>query len=434
MGLSKIKGLHIDGRKEITEHSDVVSYLNPKFVYFPIVSGPTIYKPLVNVGDHVLKGQPILSRTDRFAHKVTSSVSGTVTSVNKKMWHPMGRMVEMVEIENDFEEKTIESWGKELPVVDREHIVQAMIDGGIVGLGGAGFPTFAKYQVAVDLDYVIVNAAECEPYITCDYKMIMTHCEVLLRGIEYAMKASGASHAFIAIKKSHPDAIQVIKETNTNPNISLCILDDVYPAGWEKYIVEKITHKTYSRLPSEVGCVVNNVQTLISLASMVEKGMPLVERLVTFSGEGFENPTNVWVKVGTLISDVIDNVIKYKPEFSAQSYFVVGGPMTGRSIMFDNVVITPAVGSVLTFEKGKEESNNCIGCGKCAENCPAHLTPTEIKEALTSNDTDALGKLCVFNCVQCGLCSYVCPSRVEMTEYMAKAKDAYNKAQALKRK
>ena len=167
MILRKIKGLHIDGRKEMSLQSEIIPFLNPKFVYFPTVSGNVIYKPVVSVGEKVLKGQVILQRTDRFAHPVCSSVSGEVTAV-KKMWHPFGKMVEMLEIKNDFEEKTVESWGQPLTELTKETIVKRVQEAGIVGLGGARFPTFVKYQPVLDIHTLIVNAAECEPYLTCD--------------------------------------------------------------------------------------------------------------------------------------------------------------------------------------------------------------------------------------------------------------------------
>lgn len=431
MLFKKIRGIHIDGRKEMSTSSDIVPFLNPKFIYLP-TTGNIAYKPLVNVGDKVLKGQVVLEREGRFGHPVCSPVSGEVTAI-KKMWHPMGRMVEMLEIANDGEETTTEEWGKPLEEITKDNIIERVKRAGIVGLGGAGFPTYVKYLPINPAEVVLINAAECEPYITADYMLIKTETEKLMRGIEYIMIATGAKVAKIAIKKTKIPAIKVLEEAVVNhPNISVLLLDDVYPAGWERYIVEHATGRTYNALPSEVGAVVNNVQTSIAVCESVENNIPLVEKIVTLTGEGLVSPCNVRVKIGTKISDIIPTIGGYQEDLD-KAYFIAGGPMTGKSIMFDDLVITNSLGSVIV-KPNQDHVNNpsCMGCGKCAEACPAFLTPTEIKAAHEAGDMNALNHLNTMKCVQCGLCSYVCPSRVEITEAVGKAKDALAKANALK--
>lgn len=432
MLFKQIRGLHINGRKEMSVKNGVVSFLNPKCVYFPTVVGNTIYTPLVEVGDDVLKGQPILERPGRFGHPICSSVSGKVTS-KKKMWHSSGKMVEMLEITNDGNESTVENYGEKLEVLTKEGIIERIKNAGIVGMGGAGFPTYVKYLPVKSAEILIINAVECEPYITADYTLILTEVEKLMRGIEYMMIACGAKKAAIAIKKTKKTAIEVLNEAvKTHENISVFLLNDVYPAGWERYVVEHVTGKTYAGLPSEAGAVVNNVQTAISVCEAVEENKPLIEKVVTFTGEGLVMPCNVRVKIGTKVSDVIAEIGGYVENLDS-AYFIAGGPMTGKSIMFDELVITNSLGSIIV-KKNEDHQNNpsCMGCGKCAEACPAFLTPTEIKAAFDNNDINALNQLNVMKCVQCGLCSYVCPSRVDITEIVGKAKDATAKANALK--
>lgn len=428
MILKKIKGVHLNGHKAMSLNQPINNYLSPNKIYLPIVNGNIIQTKLVEVGQNVLMGQKVLMREGRFGHPVCSPVSGKVTNI-VKMWHSCGKMVEMIEITNDMSERKVEDFGKPLENLTKENIIERIKNAGIVGLGGAGFPTYIKYQPEANAEVLIINAAECEPYITADYVLIKEKTQELIQGIKYMMIACGAKNAKIAIKKSKKEAIEVLNTALTNePEIELFLLKDVYPAGWEKFIVEAVVKKTYNSLPSEVGAVVNNVQTAIAVCEAVEQNKPLIEKVVTITGDGILNPQNVRVKIGTVVEDVIKTIGGYTQDMGP-AYFIAGGPMTGRSIMFDNLVITSNLGSVIVKKKDEHQDNPaCLGCGKCSEKCPAHLTPTEIKNAFEASDEIALAKLHAEKCVQCGLCSYVCPSRIEMTEYVGKAKDFLAKA------
>ncbi len=432
MLFTQIRALYIDGRKEMSTNNEDISFLNPKCVYFPTSAGDVVYSPLVEVGDEVLKGQPILERIGRFGHPICSPVSGTVTA-KKKMWHQIGKMVEMLEITNNGKEETVPSWGEKLEELTKDKIVERIKNAGIVGLGGAGFPTYVKYLPVKPADVVIINAVECEPYITTDYAMILKRADAVMRGIEYLMIASGAPKAVIAVKKTKKPDIEALEAViGDHPNISLYLDKDDFIAGWERYIVEHIMKKTYNTLPSEIGVVVNNVKTVIAVCDAVEKNIPLIEKMVTFTGEGLAKPCNVMVKIGTKASDVIAEIGGYA-EGLENAYFIAGGPMMGKSIMFDDLVITENLGCILVKPNTDHQNNpSCMGCGKCSEVCPAFLTPTEIKVALDNNDMDALNQLNTLKCIQCGSCSYVCPSRVDITEVVGKAKEALKKANALK--
>lgn len=426
MAFNKIKTLYINGRKNLTSNNEVIDFLNPKYIYIPL-KGNVNFLPTVKVGDVVLKGQVVANRNDRFPHPIHSSVSGKVTGI-KKMWHSSGKMVEFLEIENDYLETSCYIENK-YDSLSKEEIIEIIKNAGIVGMGGAGFPTYAKYSSNKQVDVIIINGAECEPYITSDYALLKNDTSTILRGIKYLMKASNASKAVIAIKKNKKELISILSDAiNEFEGISLFLLKDVYPAGWEKYIVTKVTKKNYDGLPINVGAIVNNVHTAYSVAKAVEEGEPLIERIVTLSGEGLKKPSNIRVKVGTSIEEVIEFLGGYAEEFT-EGYMIAGGPMTGKSIMLENLVITPELGSVLIIpKKQKQKELSCLGCGNCSTNCPVLLTPTEIKLAFEHNDIELLKKLNVNNCIQCGLCSYVCPSRIEMTEYVGKAKVAVAKA------
>ena len=275
----------------------IQTYLDPEYVYVPLIAGSTKLKPIVSAGDNVLKGQVVALREDRFAHPVHSPVSGTVVGV-KKVWHPIARMVEMLEIKNDFQETAVEDYGKPLTELTKENIIDRVKNCGIVGLGGAGFPTYVKYLPNKPADVVLINAAECEPYITADAVLIQNFADKLIRGIRYIMIATGAPKAQIAIKRTKQALIAHLNsKLAESKEISLLLLPDVYPAGWEKYIVERALNKTYNGLPSEVGAVVNNVATTIAVCDAVEENKPLIEKVVTVTGEGIKKPQNFMIKI-----------------------------------------------------------------------------------------------------------------------------------------
>lgn len=425
MFFRKSKGLHISefpGHKELSLHVEPSEFNKPEYVYIPLVEGGAPCDCLVKIGDKVKVGQSVAQKTGRFGLPLHSSISGEVMSVDKKMWHSSGKMVPMIEIKNDFLD-TLDPSIKPNNVdeLTSEDIANIARECGIVGLGGSGFPTFVKYQPQNPISTVIVNAVECEPYLTADYTLVKTRTDDLIRGIKYAMKATGAHEAYIAIKKNKLEAIQILTEHIAEENIKVFPVQDVYPAGWEKFFVQRIMNKTYKSLPSEVGAVVNNVATLVALTDAVENNMPLTTKLVTFTGEGLERPQNVYVKIGALTNDVIANIGGYKEGKDLQ--FVAGGLMTGGSLMFDSLVINRSLGSVIVHEIPKAApSLACMGCGKCVVNCPVFLSPIEIKRALDAKNEEKLAELKADKCIACGLCSYICPSRIELTEATTKAR------------
>lgn len=421
----KSKSLHISeypGHKDLSLQVGPSEFLNPEFIYIPLVEGGTPCECLVKVGEKVKVGQVVAMKSGRFGLPLHSSVSGEVTAIDKKMWHSSGMMVQMIEIKNDFNE-TLDPSIKpnDVASLTKEDIIRIAKDCGIVGLGGSGFPTYVKYQAPTPITTFIVNAVECEPFLTADYTLVKTQTKKLINGIKYAMKATGASNAYIAIKENKVEAIKILNENIADQNIKVFTLKDVYPAGWEKYIVQQITKRTYKALPSEVGVVLNNVATLVALSEAVENNMPLVKKLVTFTGKGLKHPQNVYVKIGAKTNDVIANIGGYEPNLDLQ--FIAGGLMTGNAIMFDSLVINRALGSIIVLPQPKQAPLlPCLGCGKCCANCPVFLSLIEIKRVLDAKNNDKLAELRADKCIQCGLCSYVCPSRIELTEATSKAR------------
>lgn len=426
MILQKAKGIRIDGRKAMSKELPLQEVLNPKFVYIHLLRQTETLKRLVEVGETVKIGQVIALREGWGPLPIHASVSGKVTAI-KKVWHSSGKMVDAIEIENDMQNTMDDSVQTEQhpESLTKEQLVEKMKMAGLSGLGGAGFPTFVKYQSKLPIDTVIINAVECEPYITSDYMMIHLYPEKLLKGLSYMMKAVGATKGVVAYKKYNQHIADDLQPfLGQYPMISLYPTDDVYPAGWEKYLVQQITKKTYASLPSEANTIVNNAQTAIFYADMVEENLPLIRRGITITGEGIQRPQNFLVPIGTAVKDLIALCGGYTEGLDpAKAHYIAGGPMTGRAILIDDLIVNDTLGAVIV----KPMPNNlpaveCMGCGKCADACPVYLTPTEIWHASERGDVDAVKKLKANKCIGCGLCSYVCPSRIEITDFVDKAK------------
>lgn len=418
----KVHGIKLHGKKRLSIKNPIENALNPNVVYFPLESNGILYKKVVEIGTRVLMGQPILYREDRYAHPVCSSVSGTVSDI-KKMLHPNGKIVEMLEITNDFKEETFYNACSNVDL-SRDEIVNRVKNAGIVGLGGAGFPTYVKYLPKQNANLIIINAAECEPYITCDFVSILENADKLIRGLKYIMKVNGAKRGVIAIKKAKVEAVELLSEKLKNEkNITLFLLKDKYPVGWEKHIVERVTKKTYAALPREIGVIVNNVQTAISVCEAIEENKPLIEKVITVSGEGINEPKNLRIKIGTKFSTLLERCGGYIDGLE-EAYVIAGGPLSGKSMPNDDFIITSNLNNVVVLLKSPTVITlNCIGCGKCAEICPVKLTPTLIKKAYEKNKISTIEALNTLKCVRCGLCSYICPSRVDVSEFVGLAKD-----------
>jgi len=427
----KIKGVRIEGNKQMSRCAPLRDYLDPPVVSIPLLQGMSVLKPAVEVGANVKIGDIIAYREGFGAMPIHASIAGKVTAI-KKVWHASGRMVEAVEIENDHSGALSDSIQPEKNPdgLDKEALIQKMIDAGLSGLGGAGFPTYIKYQTKCPIDTVIINAIECEPYLTCDFLMSIKYPEKLVKGLHYFMKAAGAEKGVIAYKAYNQAVEDAVKPyLERFPEITTFPLKDVYPAGWEKYVTEAVTGKTYPKLPSQVGVIVNNAGTAIAYADMVENNIPLIARNITITGEGITNPQNFYVPFGTKVAELVALCGGYQEGLDPKyAWYIAGGPMTGKAILIDDLVVNDTLGAVIVIPTPKEKLHpECLGCGKCADACPAFLTPTEIKRAYDMKDETAIRNLQADKCIACGLCSYVCPSHIEITDAVVKARDSLKK-------
>lgn len=428
MGLFCSKGhRHLDGHKELTKHQEIISIVHgeqsPKEVYFPTLSPngkPITYT--VNVGDKVKVGTRIGTRTD-FYVPIYSSVSGVVAE-SKMIFSPqIGRAIQHVVIENDGQYVEDEPLKTVTLDQSKEEIFEAIKEAGLVGMGGAGFPTYIKYNNPSNIDTLLVNGVECEPYLTTDFMAMQNRVDHLLLGCEYLLKASGASKAIIAFKV-HKDEVKqaLLAKLDAHPNIAVQEVPDQYPMGWERVLIKQVLNREYDRLPAEAHVVINNAQTVIELGRTLSTGRVVSTRLVTVSGNGVQNPTNVLCPIGTLASALIAACGGY---VEGDIDLIPGGPMCAKAVNNENFPMLLQMGSLTVLKFEEREADACLRCGACTMNCPAGLQPVELKIAYDRKDTDRMEKLNILSCVECGMCSYVCPSKIEVTDTIKKAKMLY---------
>lgn len=382
--------------------NEVKTYLNPKKIYIEINESK------FKIGDHFLKGQ-IISHKERFNVPVISSVNGKVVAIKKGFY----------EVENEENDNT--ETEEQKTKITKEEFLKRLEENGIVGMGGAGFPTHLKYKTDKKIEILLVNAVECEPYITADYSIMNEKTQELLEAINNIIKINNINKAILAIKKTNVEVIEKFEKIiNKYPKIELKKVRDIYPMGWERTLIKEVTKKTYNTLPIELGIVVNNISTIYAIDEAIKYNKPITERIITITGENAKNPGNVKVKIGTKLSEVI----KFMGGHKENSVIISGGPMMGN-ILDDDAIITPQMNCILILEQPKDENIvNCLRCGKCVNVCPANLAPVIIKE---TNNIEELKKLKINNCVSCGLCSYICPSRIDLRKIVNEKKEVIKK-------
>lgn len=412
---------HIPGFKALSDRKEIMKVKASKQVCIPLYAGHSSnFELLVKEGDRVRVGEKLAVCNEKMVVPIYASVAGTVVGV-KKIMHSTLKPLDHVVIENDETmEKTTSFEPLDYQNASREELIDFMMNAGIVGQGGAGFPAYIKYKFAKDVKKIIINAVECEPYITADYKMTQTHIDDMLLGILAMKKMAQAEEVVIAIKKTHPDLIKQVQDSVVSINgVNVVGVPDVYPMGWERVLVRQVMKKEYDKLPSEIGAIVNNATTAIVFSQALKHGTPIIETTFTVSGDGIKEPVNICCPVGVPVKEIIEACGGYTAE---DVKLIAGGPMMGKTIVNDSFVMDRAMNAITVLVTKPFESIACLRCGKCSDHCPAGLQPVRIAQAEKTKDKETMEKLCTMDCIECGLCTYICPSRLDVTETVRRAK------------
>lgn len=375
-------------------------------------------QPKVAVGDHVKVGQ-VIGDSDAFVSApIHSSVSGTVKAIENTMtlvgiWDPI------VTIEVDKKQELLE--GITPPEVsDKASFLKAVRDSGLVGLGGAAFPTHVKFNPKNldEVDTLIINGAECEPYITADYRTMLEDSDLIVGGVRNTMKYLNIKRGIIAIESNKAPAIQKLRElVKDSPEIEVMELKPVYPQGAERVLIYEATGRPLplGKLPADVGVIVSNVSSVVALQKFILTGMPLISKRLTVDGTAVTTPKNLEVLIGTQIKELIEFCGGYK---LPAKKILMGGPMMGRAIYDDNTPIIKNNNAILAFDEDWAKASKetaCINCGRCVKACPLSLMPKNIHDAFDTNNIEELKKLSVTLCMECGSCTYVCPAKRQLS-------------------
>lgn len=379
-------------------------------------------KAVVAVGDRVLKGQLIAEAGGFISAPVFSSVSGTVKAIENRLV-VNGNNDECIIIENDRENETVSDFGKDrsLDSLSAEDIVDIIKKAGIVGLGGAGFPTGVKVSPknANNIDTVIINGSECEPYLTSDYRLMLERNEEIIKGIKAVLKALPNAKAVIGIENNKPEAIKALDEkTSGEDKISVCPLKTKYPQGGERQLIYAITGRKINSkmLPADKGCIVLNTASCYAIYEAVYKNMPLIHKVMTITGEAVHSPCNVDVPLGVSHSYVLEKCGGAKDDVVK---FISGGPMMGMAMSSLNVPVVKTSSSILAFSKDDVAAlpqSACIHCGRCVKACPQILVPQMMAKAVRGQNMDRFDELGGMECIECGCCTYVCPAKIPLTQ------------------
>lgn len=381
--------------------------------------------PIVEVGESVLKYQIIAEETRNLSANIHAPVSGTIKAIEL---HPLadGTLVETIVLQNDFQNKELERPLLEADNLTTEQILAIIKGAGIVGEGGAQFPTFVKYNLlGKKINTFIVNGTECEPYLTADYTLMRDKTEELFRGILLINKVLHAHEIVLSIEKQNKELLDVFRpflSQSEYKNIRVAILPNQYPQGGELQLIKSITGKELPRgvLPKDEGLMVSNVGTIHAVYNALVEQKPLTERIITISGEQSKKSGNYLVKIGTPISHILEHQSLTNTLDDKQ--LVLGGPMMGKNITNTSAPIVKGSSGVLFFKKKEIKRNNCISCGYCVDVCPMKLMPLVFAEKYRTGKIAALEKYSLNSCIECAACEYICPTDVPLMESIKEGK------------
>lgn len=416
-------GIHMYDGKDLSKDKPTTVLLPKGELVFPMsqhIGAPA--KPIVAAGDRVLSGQRIGEAQGFVSAHVISSVSGTVKAIEQRPT-VSGALCESIVIENDGAYETVEGFGvkRDYTKLSKEEIRQYVKDAGIVGMGGAGFPTHIKLTPKKDdaIDYVIVNGAECEPYLTSDYRMMLEESEKIVGGLKIMLRLFEKARGILLIEDNKPEAIQKLSELVKNEErITVKTAKTKYPQGAERQIINVATGRKInsSMLPADAGCVVNNVDTVISVYMAVAESTPLIRRIITVTGDAIAEPQNFSVRTGTNYTELVEAAGGFK---TPPEKVISGGPMMGLALFRLDLPVTKTSSALLAMAKDEAAAlptSPCIRCGRCVSVCPSRLVPQRMMEYAEHFDNAGFLGLDGMECYECGTCTYICPAGRRLTQ------------------
>lgn len=415
-------GIHPNDGKSLSKDQPIKELLPGNELAYPLsqhIGAPAV--AIVKKGDHVLKGQKIAEAGGFVSSPVYASVSGTVKGIEKR-FNPAGTKTDCIIVENDHtytevEYSTVESFEQ----LSKEEIIKKIQDAGVVGMGGAGFPTHVKLSPkdADKIEYIIANGAECEPYLTADYRCMLENTEEIVSGMRIVLSLFKNAKAIFGVEDNKMDCVAKLKDAVKNePRMEVMALQTKYPQGAERQLIYALTKRSLnsSMLPADAGCIVDNVETFGSIHRAVIEGKPLFERVVTVSGDAVACPANYRVLLGTNHRELIEQAGGFVewPE-----KIISGGPMMGFAMPVLDVPVTKTSSGILGFLKDevkKDEPSACINCGRCVEVCPSRIIPSRLADLAERHEEAGFVSMNGLECVECGSCSYVCPAKRQLKQ------------------
>lgn len=432
MKLATFKGgIHPAEGKDLSKDKPMKELMPGKELVYPMaqhIGAPAV--PIVSVGETVRMGQKIAEAGGFISAPVVASVSGMVKKIEPRIL-ANGNTALCIVVENDGTYTKAPGVGekRDYKRLSKEEIRNIVKEAGIVGLGGAGFPTHVKLTPKDDskIDYVIINAAECEPYLTSDYRMLLEQPERVIEGLKIELQLFEHAEGMIAVENNKPDAIAKLEGlVKREPRIRICPLKTKYPQGGERFLIHAATGRKInsSMLPADAGCVVSNVDTAAAIQMAVSESTPLMRRIITVTGNAVREPQNFSVRIGTCYQELLEAAggLTCEPE-----KIVNGGPMMGKAMFTLEVPVTKNSTALLALTKDEVaamEPSACIRCGRCVSVCPGHVVPQMLYEAAIYGDVDKFEKLNGMECCECGSCTFVCPAKRNLTQAFAQMRAA----------
>lgn len=425
MGISTFKGgVHPYDGKDLAKDQPIRRIKPKEILVYPLsqhIGAPA--SPIVAVGDTVLRGQKIAEAGGFVSAPVFASVSGTVKAIEPRHV-ATGDLVNSIIIENDGEMKETDFHGVEdVASLSKEQIIEKVKEAGVVGMGGAGFPTHVKLSPKEPdkIEFIIANCAECEPYLTADYRRMLENPEELIGGMKIVLRLFDHAKGILGVEDNKPDCIQKLKElTKDEERIEVMPLKTKYPQGGERQLIYATTgHAINSKmLPADAGCIVDNVETLVAINRAVKEGKPVMDRIFTVTGDAVANPGNFEYCIGMSYAEILEEAGGFKED---PEKMISGGPMMGFAVFSLEIPTTKTSSSLLCFKKddvSASEVTACINCGRCVSVCPEQIVPSRLAKMSQFHDSESFERWNGMECIECGSCSYICPAKRPLAQYI----------------